>query len=340
MAEGKREAALDHLGIVLALSRQMRHKPLSMSYHGGLHVQTRALLALERWLRGAGVKPALVRSALTELNQHAAQQPTLVDCIKAQYFVADSNRENPALLVREKHDRAAPEMLLLAVASRTPWEAERETRVLHLMGSNALRLAESPLWEPPASPNVPRAGLLAYRRWGTSWRDLPRFLRWAWDWGLSYERVEMMRQFEARSLCQLRGTQLITALALYEQEKGQPAAILDALVPAYLPAVPQDPYSGQPFRYRVSQGEKIEREPPALGPEAGKAVEVHVSAGQGIVWSVGPEGKDTGGTHDGSRVFTSDRPWSPVAGVMGGLNWVFLVPRWAAKNDETRPNPK
>ena len=332
MAEGKQGAALEHLGIVLALSRQMQHKPLSWTYEGGLHVQTHALLALERWLRGVGAKPVLVRSAWREMNQHAAQPPTLVDCIKAKYFVVDSNRENPAVLVSEKYDGAAPETFLLTVASRAPWEAERETRLLHLMGSNALRLAETPLWEPSASPNVPRAGLLAYRRWGTSFRDLPPTFQRAWNWGLGYERVEAMRQSEGRILCQLRGTQLIAALALYELEKGKPAATLDALVPGYLPAVLQDPYSGQPFRYRISQGEKVEREPPVAGPEAEKAVEVSIPAGQGIVWSVGPEGKDTGGSHDGSRVYTSDRPWSTES----GLNWVFLVPPWASKEHRSQ----
>jgi hypothetical protein len=40
------------------------------------------------------------------------------------------------------------------------------------------------------------------------------------------------------------------ALELYRREHGAYPATLDALVPAYLPEVPEDPYSGEPFVYR------------------------------------------------------------------------------------------
>jgi hypothetical protein len=335
MAQGKQEAALEHLEIVLALSRQLRHKALAWPYFAGLRAQIYGLSAMDVWLRDLGPKPALLRSALIRLNQHAAQQPTLESSIKAQYFVVDSNRDNPAVWAGGKHDRNAPEMFLLVAASRAPWEAERETRLLHLLGANALKLAESPLWVPWSNPFLARAGLATYLRSGTSYEELPRTIQWAWSWGLGYNRVEENRQLDGRTLCQLRGTQLITALALFQLEKGQPAASLDALVPAYLPAVPQDPYTGQPFRYRVSRGEKIERgekmesEPNAplaeLGAEPLGAV--NVRAGQGVVWSVGPSGQDYGGTPEASRVFTREAPVS-------GRNWDFLVPRWAGKGKE------
>lgn len=62
------------------------------------------------------------------------------------------------------------------------------------------------------------------------------------------------------------------ALRAYQLEHGAPPPNLQALVPAYLNAVPADPFGkGEPLRYRAS----------------GKT---HV------LWSIGPDGKDDGGT--------------------------------------------
>jgi hypothetical protein len=46
-----------------------------------------------------------------------------------------------------------------------------------------------------------------------------------------------------------RGTRLALALRLYEQEHGELPERLDALVPAWIEAVPADPYDGRLFRY-------------------------------------------------------------------------------------------
>ena len=68
------------------------------------------------------------------------------------------------------------------------------------------------------------------------------------------------------------------ALALYQVENGKSAAQLDDLVPKYLSQLPVDPYSGQPFGYRIA------REDEALPGAPGTAVQT-VHAGQGILWS-------------------------------------------------------
>jgi hypothetical protein len=65
----------------------------------------------------------------------------------------------------------------------------------------------------------------------------------------------------------------VTAIALkrYQLEHSAPPASLDSLVPAFLPAVPLDPMSGSPLRYRV--------------PESGAC----------ILYSTGEDGADDGG---------------------------------------------
>jgi hypothetical protein len=74
-----------------------------------------------------------------------------------------------------------------------------------------------------------------------------------------------------------RITELHLAVRAYEQQRGSPPPSLDALVPAYLPAVPQDPFAPKPLVYR----------------QTGAGV---------LIYSRGPDGKDDGGKDLGSRV--------------------------------------
>jgi hypothetical protein len=67
------------------------------------------------------------------------------------------------------------------------------------------------------------------------------------------------------------------ALAAYRADHGAYPAELTVLVPKYLPAIPEDLFSGGPLRYK--------REGPGY-----------------VLYSVGPNGKDDGGLESGSRV--------------------------------------
>jgi hypothetical protein len=51
-------------------------------------------------------------------------------------------------------------------------------------------------------------------------------------------------------------TRLALALALHRTDQGHVPATLGALVPAHLPAIPQDPFSGAPFVYRPASDGK------------------------------------------------------------------------------------
>jgi len=332
-AQGNRKASLDHLGVVLGLSRQLRHKATGRLYRNGLDTQAIALSGMEHWLRELGPRPELLRSALTELNRHEAQLPPFPDYIKAQYLVALNDRENMTTFVGMRVGAwGSPEAEFFALASKVPWEEQRETRLLRVLAASALRQTDDhPLWEEPRVTDLPavlRPESLAHR----SWVDLPFFTERVYYFGLGSRSVESMRQAEARSLCQLRGTRLAMALALYELEKGRAAATLDALVPRYLPALPVDPYSGQRFHYRVSKGEQIEKE--FAGPE-GQAITLKVPAGQGVLWSVGPDRVDDGGLRDGSGLEYYRWPAQ-------GLDLIFLVPRWEGEGQQkdTQPGPE
>ena len=71
----------------------------------------------------------------------------------------------------------------------------------------------------------------------------------------------------------LDALRLLIACKRYQRAQGRWPGTLQELVPAFLPAVPTDPFDGQPFRY---------------------------DPGREQLWSVGPDGKDDGGINTGN----------------------------------------
>jgi hypothetical protein len=69
----------------------------------------------------------------------------------------------------------------------------------------------------------------------------------------------------------MRGAIVMTALERYRRAHQRWPDNLEALVPAFLPRIPKDPYDGQPLRYRRV-------------------------ADDVVIYSVGPDGQDDGGT--------------------------------------------
>lgn len=63
--------------------------------------------------------------------------------------------------------------------------------------------------------------------------------------------------FHGRFICDAVPT--LVSIRLYKQKHGDWPESLEALVPAFLPAVPSDPFNGEPIRYDIEQGEPIVR---------------------------------------------------------------------------------
>src|SRR5262249_22944078 len=94
------------------------------------------------------------------------------------------------------------------------------------------------------------------------------------------------------------------------------------LVPEILSELPLDPFSEAPFGYRISTGEDINWNPGI--PELEKALR-EILAGQGVLWSVGGDGRNDGGHVNGGlywNIGKVDTGWDPV----------FLVPRVQKNN--------
>jgi hypothetical protein len=127
------------------------------------------------------------------------------------------------------------------------------------------------------------------------------------------------------NVCALRAAQLKAAILLYQVTQGGALPeSLDALVKSQcIAAVPADPFDGQPFRYRRTDGQDVDWGIPIDGDDAKR----NPGAISAILWSVGPDGIDHGGqvrgdweTYRGSKAWESRR-----------LDVIFTVPQWPKK---------
>lgn len=335
LADGKPGAALDHLAQLLALSRTLRNRAPLASYLAGVEVEESALHGVASWLAHGRPAPELLRRALDELNRHAAETPPALDCLEAECYRAGGLLESPPHWAFHPGGGARsrlPETWLangIALSLDTPWEDERKTRLWQAVWGGLFRALRTPYWQFPQAAGEPGEERETTRQILSGWlpvadgpgapltRDrLARLLDDSW---LSDERLfapaEVLRAAGTRARWRADATRLAVALGLYQLREGKPARRLEDLVPKDLPTLPVDPYSGQAFRYRISQGEEIEVHGRG-GPE-------RALAGQGVVWSTGPDRVDHGGRRHAGDVPDDDPLW-----VRREFDLVTVVPRW------------
>jgi hypothetical protein len=305
---------VDHLRISLALSRNVQHRAPPDVARAGRRAEPIVVAALDRWLEKLSAHPELLERVRDILLEHEAQLPNDTDAVKAACLIAQNSLEFvPDKLVDSEIGRhplgsleiRQAEIDLTALLWRIPWERERHQRIVRVV-----------------------------------FQGDPRQQRQAEEWGGSALASLALRvripPRGKRDLALLHAAQLKAALRLYQAKQGKLPATLQELVPVYLPAIPADPFDGKPFRYRVSQGEKLgwfdDAPPPAQpgprpplgvpgpppgmgGGPPGQFGEMaaggipppppppvkFVPAGQAILWSVGEDERDDGGKQQGLR---------------------------------------
>ena len=298
-ARGEHAAALDHLLVVFGLSRQVSHLAPMFPNLVGRAMEDIALEGLERWLMALGPRAPLLRRALAELKRHEEGRPSAVDAVQAEYYVLHNSLDQVFSPAGNTQSR------LYAFARQLPWEKERETRIINAEFATAVQEVSRPSWQ--AREAEPPAREIARKNSRAVWFPFVQ---------ASVTGVDTLRKGQARGLCSLRAARLQIALALYQIAKGKPAVRLEDLVPRSLDKLPLDPFNGQSFHYRVSQGERIVWADNSSEVAGGEPLRRAVSAGQGVLWSVGPDGRDDGGRQQ-------------VAGADGpGADMIFLVPQW------------
>ncbi len=292
-ARGDSGVALAHLDTALALSRHVRNAAPIIFLYAGDEMETTALIGLRSWLRKVGPDRELLGKALTMLKDHQDAVPDPVNSIKTQYAI--DRAEVPAF--------ARPSDFLtelLANCYQVPWEKERQLRLSHaiLSAGVAAQLQEMQQGSPPNSfvRRVPSPDEDRYSRWaatlGLPPAQGPGSRLSVQQWGELIEQFQLNRPYDylppsvywgstVPSRTALRATLLVCATARYQAEHGKPPDALDALVPEYFAAVPLDPWTGQAFGYRISQGEVIDSEPPPTALLPGQAVILTNHLGRG-----------------------------------------------------------
>jgi hypothetical protein len=329
------DAALDYLAQVLALSRNLRSKATLESYLTGVKIEKSASAGLDHWLTTAGSKPALLRRALEKWNRHAAETPPLLDCLEAECYRASGLLKNPTAWDFSRRGGGAgrsPEPWLVAGivhSLETPWEAERKDRLWRAVWAGQIRGGQTPCWQLPAYPPDPgkagEPGRTILHGWlpaakgpdaNMTAAQLADLLEASWltDPHL-FCPAAPLQVAATRARWRIDAARLTIALVLHQGEAGKPAEQLDDLVPKYLPQLPVDPYSGQAFRYRIA------REREEVRGDNGEGV-LPVRAGQGILWSTGPDRVDDGGRSDGSGLKDYDSRWS-----QGGFDLIRVIPQ-------------
>jgi hypothetical protein len=341
-AAQKPAAGFEHLNQILALSRNLRNKAPVKSYLLGIKLEASALDGLDDWLERGKPTPELLQNVLEYLSHHARETPPAVDCVQTECFRAGGVIANPALWslrpTNVKGDGARiPERWLsggVTLAFEAPWEAERKDRLWQIVWAGLIRSVETPYWERPFKLADPPAATQSTKNVLLDWLPategpgssltIEQVARWLDASWLSEPRlfapVGQLRAAATRSRWRVAAYRQAIALALYEMREKKPAEKLDDLVPKYLDSLPVDPYSGQPFHYRISQGERLIG---GMGDEAGGAI-VQVHRGQGVLWSTGPDRVDHGGLRNGAALDENDTQWKNA-----GLDLITLVPRWA-----------
>jgi hypothetical protein len=344
LGRGDPEQALEHFVQMLALSRNYRHKAPLALYLLGVEAEHKGLDFLDTWFAQRKPTPQMLRRIFDELNRHAGRTPPPLDCAQTECYRAGRLLANPPGWTfysgTEGAGRIRERWLAgwIAASLDTPWEEERKIRLWQLVWAGLFRGAATPYWRlpqhsgnfdnvKPATRQVLMGWLPAAEGPGSSVTvdRLARLLDGSWlaDEQL-FTLVVPLRAAATQARWRVEAHRLALALALYRLKEGKPAARLDDLVPSYLPKLPLDPYSGRAFRYRVSQGEVLhfaDADEDFQG-RGGRDKGV-VRAGQGIVWSTGPDRADNGGRRHGGRLPDHDPRWAGE-----GFDLVTLVPHW------------
>src|SRR5205807_1984560 len=147
-ARGDDRAALDHLVVLLAVSRNLRNHAAVPSYWPGMNMERRALDALGQWLIRLGRKPDLARRALEALHRHEASLPPATDALKGEYLRLRNSLESPYFIARsldggseQALSRGIGELVILA--GGMPWEKARRRRIVDAAYAGYFRFAQA-----------------------------------------------------------------------------------------------------------------------------------------------------------------------------------------------------
>lgn len=322
--DGDPERFVTDFAQVLHLSHTVRNKSVQGCAVAGRRMEQRAMQAVPRWMeRLHGRDDLLAKLDALIVAHDAACGDDRAEIRLADQVVLRNTFKAPGEVLRRQWRHADAdedakarmdiEADLIGVGWQMPWEEERHERLL--ARGNATGYGR---WtEDSTFHGLPAIGLTPHQQSG-----------WI---GFGFSEVETQLQTERRA------ARLLIAIRRFELKHGRPPEAIAALVPEFLSAVPIDPFAFIPFSYRLARpGETVHmitRTPPpapatltelgtglvALGG-GGATVEnpqvavlpftngaqaewtFAVPAGRPVVWSVGRDKRNDGGTKASTAV--------------------------------------
>jgi hypothetical protein len=267
---------LHDLEVVLRLTRDLRPR-------GSLICQIIATsigeIAMSQIIPALLASPALrdehARRLIDLLRRHeAASIDGYQEGMRFEYIVL---RHNLAIIEKD------PRQISKVLGSPNPATGERDANAEGLAFNFQLQLMLKPIAFAELNARIDEyfRDLLAFDRPLAQWPREQLHPKRIWDAGLPREMAaillpsgESLALFQARSALGLRAAECLIALRLWKSRSKELPKNLEAVVKAAgLPRVPIDPYSGQPIRMAIIDGEPV-------------------------IYSVGRDGRDDGGRID------------------------------------------
>ena len=335
-ARGDPAAFVEVLDAWLAAVRTVRNNSVLVSVNYGRVFEAMAYQALDRWLERLDGRPDLLRRALQVVRDHEARPPFDPQTVRlAQQVVVRNGVDFPSRWAARYLDELRPG------GYRRSWESSGTVSVASETEANFVGFAWAVPWEKERHRravglgNVP-GGEVQQIQYLDGLPGMMALIRYP-----TFVANRSLTEYENTILAPRRAAVLKLALRAYEAEKGGLPRALTELVPAYLPAVPEDPYeAGKPFRYRVSAGETIEYErdmgatpPPANLPpgrtpvtlSAARITAVAGAAGGGVCWPLEPEWMGPPPPPPGlDRPFANEQIEAVAAAAGAGVFWPGL----------------
>ena len=314
-AQGRPESFVRAARLILALARHVRHKSVLHCWLFAVEMERELGNTLQHWLVRLKGREDLLKALAAEYEVHRAfvakqdpddrrlaEQVLLRETIKSPGGSMKDDERGKRLAL-ESNGRYELEVELLAFSWQVPWERERLQRIV---------------------------GIGNHRRYARSDMDWLEGLPRLWPW---FFRQAVSKPLDDDAI--VRGdlatgsAAILVALRRYELMHGAPPTALADLAPEFLSAVPNDPYSGKPYGYRLSEGELLMKDystaPPGpldadeydaammavVGPlgqaptllmknpqgtRQSKSSSIELKAGRPVLWSAGRDRIDQGGT--------------------------------------------
>ncbi len=268
--EKKLEQAFEEVMKVIRLGRKLRGSPRSgFGFLLAISVEILGLEVFELLLRRNPSVSCVRLGFSKELLSEAAGPEIIENFVRSEYalmlrWIAKAEAGEEEFTLGDPFDtEALPPDLWRARILHLPNSTRRTiadaTRVLI---GNASRLVKD--WTTVERPAAVRTGLSGVARLVPIRNGIGKYFVARW---IGSEEMAAKRAVLLRLNALFTATHI--ALECYRETHGRLPARLDDLVPRYLDAVPVDPYDGEPLRY---------------------------SAEKGIVYSVGEDFKDSGGS--------------------------------------------